>query len=70
MKGKEDFVFVDADDLGPMEEAVGNDIVDLARSGAEDSGKVGGLVSGDGGGSGGAGVGDEAATGHALSLRD
>ena len=51
-----------------MEEAVGYDVVDLAWSGAEDSGEVGGLVAGEGGGGGGPGVGDEAATGHAFEF--
>ena len=70
VEGEEDFLFVDADDFGSVEEAVGDDVVDLAGSGAEDSGEVDGLVAGEGGGGGGGGVGDEAATGHGISLRD
>ncbi len=60
--------FGDAGDFGAVEEAVGDDVVDLAGFGAEDAGEVGGLVAGEGGGGGGPGVGDQAAAGHALSL--
>ena len=70
MEGEEDFIFVDAGDFGSVEEAVGDDVIDLAGCGAEDSGEVGGLVAGEGGGGRGRGVGDEAATGHGVSLRD
>ena len=61
-------VFVDFGDFGAMEEAVGDNVVDLAGNGAEDSGEVGGLVAGEGCGGGGPGVGDEAATGHAFEF--
>ena len=57
-------VFGDAGDFGSVEEAVGDDVVDLAGCGAEDSGEVGGLVASEGGGGGSGGVGYEAATGH------
>ena len=55
------------DDLGAVEEAVGDDVVDLAGLGAEDAGEVEGLIAGEGGGGGGPGVGDEAAAGHDWS---
>ncbi len=51
-----------------MEEAIGDEVVDLTGLGAEDAGEMGGLIAGERGGGGGPGVGDEAATGHALSL--
>ena len=68
MEGEVDLVFGDAGDLGAVEKAVGDDVVDLAGSGAEDPGEVGGLVAGEGGGGWGPGVGYETATGHGFSL--
>ena len=68
VEGEVDLIFGDVGDLGAVEETVGDDVEDLAGGGAEDSGEMKGLVSGEGGGGGGPGVGDEAATGHALSL--
>ncbi len=68
VEGEEDFCFGDARDFGAVEEAVGDDVVDLAGCGAEDAGEVSGLVSGEGGGGGGPGVGDEAATGHGFEF--
>ncbi len=65
---KIDLVFGDGGDFGAVEEAVGDDVVDLARGGAEDSGEMGGLIADEGGGGRGPGVGDEAATGHGPSL--
>src|SRR5271154_5729378 len=58
----------DGGDLGAVEEAVGNDVVDLTGGGAEDAGEVGGLIAGERCGGGGPGVGDEAATGHAFEF--
>ncbi len=49
VKGEEDFVVGDAGDFGAVEEAVGDDVEDLAGFGAEDAGEVGGLVAGEGG---------------------
>jgi len=69
VEGEEDFVVGDGEDLGAVEEAVGDDVVDLAGFGAEDAAKVSGLVAGEGGGGGGPGVGDPAAAGHESSLR-
>ena len=63
-----DGVFCDGGDLGAVEETVGDDVVDLAWSGAEDSSEVSGLIAGEGGCRVGPGVGDEAAAGHAASL--
>ncbi len=68
VEGEVDTGFGDAGDLGAVEEAVGDDVVDLAGFGAEDAGEVGGLIAGEGGGGGGPGVGDEAATGHAFEF--
>ncbi len=62
-------VGVDGSDFGAMEEAAGDDVVDLAGAGAEDAGEVGGLVAGEGGGGGGPAVGDEAAAGHLRGFR-
>ncbi len=68
VEGEVDLVFGDAGDFGAMEEAVGDDVVDLAGLGAEDAGEVVGLVAGERGRGGGPGVGDEAATGHAFEF--
>ena len=61
----------DGGDFGAMEEAVGDDVVDLARLSAEDAGEVGGLLAGERGaggmaGLGGPGVGDPAAAHKAV----
>jgi hypothetical protein len=66
VEGEEDFVVGDGEDLGAVEEAVGDDVVDLAGFGAEDAGEMQGLIAGEGGvggvtGYGGEGVGDPAA---------
>ena len=58
----------DGSDFGAVEEASGDYVVDLPGGSAEDSGEVGSLVSGEGGGFRGPGVGDPAAAGHAYSL--
>ncbi len=47
-----------------MQEAVGDDVIDLAGFGAEDARQVDSLVAGEGGGGLGPGVGDEAAARH------
>ena len=54
----------DGGDFGAMDEAVGDDVEDLAGFGAEDAGEMVGLVAGEGGGAIGPGIGDEAAAGH------
>jgi hypothetical protein len=68
VKGEIYLGFGDLRDFGAVEEAVGDDVVDLAGSCAEDAGEVGGLVAGEGGGGGCPSVGDEAATGHASEF--
>ena len=68
VEGEVDLVFGDADDFCAMEEAVGDDVVDLAGLRSEDAGEVMGLVAGEGGRGGGPCVGDEAATGHAFEF--
>ncbi len=52
-----------------VEEASGDYVVDLAGFGAEDAGKVDGLVAGEGGGGGGPGVGDPTSAGHGSTLK-
>ena len=56
----------DFGDFGSVEEAVGDDVEELAGLGAQDAGEVDGLLAGEGGVGGmaglrGPGVGDEAA---------
>src|ERR1700730_12379620 len=68
VEGEVDFLFGDAGDLGAVEEAVGDYVVDLAGFGSEDSGEVGGLGAGERGGGGGPGVGDEATGGHPFEF--
>ena len=63
-----DEVVVNGGDFGSVEEAVGDDVVDLAGFGAEDAGEMSGLVAGEGRSGGGPGVGDEATTGHAFEF--
>src|ERR1700733_13769498 len=69
VEGEENFGLGDAEDLGAVEEAVGDDVVDLAGFGAEDAGEGSGLVAGEGCGGGGPTVGDPATAGHEYSLR-
>ncbi len=64
VEGEEDFLLGDGDDFGAVEEAVSDDVVDLAGFGAKDAGEVEGLIAGEGGGVGGDLVGDEAAASH------
>ena len=70
VEGEVDLRFGDGRDFGSVEEAVGDDVVDLAGLGAQNAAEVGGLVAGEGGGGGsggcggGPGVGDPAAAGH------
>jgi len=66
VQGEEDFGFRYGGDLSAVQEAVGDDVEDLARLGAEDAGEVLGLLAGKGGvggvaGGGGESVGDPAA---------
>jgi hypothetical protein len=68
VEGEVDFLFAYVGDLGAVEEAVGDDVVDLAGGGAEDACEVSSLVAGEGGGGGGPGVGDEAATSHEFEF--
>ena len=68
VEGQVDFLLAYASDLGTMEETIGDYVVDLAGGGAEDAGKMECLVTGEAGGGGGPGVGDEAATGHAFEF--
>lgn len=68
VEGEVNARFGNTGDLGSVEEAVGDDVVDLAWFGAEDSGEVRGLIAGEGGGGGSPSVGDEAATGHAFEF--
>ncbi len=75
VEGEDDFGFADADDFCAVEEAVGDDVEDLAGLGAEDAGEVESLISGEGSaswmsGGGGVGVGDPAAAGHRGALSD
>jgi hypothetical protein len=63
-----DLLLAHADDLCAVKEAVGHDVIDLAGLGSQHAGKVYGLIAGEAGSGGSPGVGDEAATGHALSL--
>jgi hypothetical protein len=64
-----DLLLACADDLSPVKEAVGDDVVNLAGFGAEDAGEMDGLIAREAGGGGGPGVSDEAATGHAFEFR-
>ena len=64
VEGEEDCVFADGGDFSAVEEAVGDDVEDLAGLGAEDACEVNGLVAGEGSGGGGPGVGDPATAGH------
>ena len=73
VEGEEDFLVGDGGDLGAVEEAVGDDVEDLAGLGAQDAGEVGGLLAGERGvggvaGCGRPGVGDEAASHRQLSV--
>ena len=66
VQGEADFRVGDGGDLRAVEEAVGDDVVDLARPGAEHARKMGGLLSRERGAAGMAGlrrpgVGNEAA---------
>ena len=66
VQGEGDFGVGDGGDLGAVEEAVGDDVEDLAGLGAEDAGEMGGLLAGERGVGGMAGlrrpgVGDQAA---------
>ena len=67
VKSEDDLRLGGAGDLGAVEEAIGDDVIDLAGLGAEDAGEVGGLIAGEGGGGGGPGIGDEAASHCQLS---
>lgn len=68
VEGEEDSLVGDAGDFGTMEEAVGDDVVDLAGFSAENASEVGGLVASEGCGGGGPGVGDPTAASHASIL--
>ncbi len=70
VEGEDDADGRDGGDLGAMEEAAGNEIVNLAGLGAEDAGEVCSLVAGEGGGVVIAipDVGDETAASHEVSL--
>ncbi len=70
VESEDDFGGGDGDDLGAVEEAVGYYVVDLAGFGAQDASQMGGLVSGEGCGGGGTGVGDPATASHASILQD
>jgi hypothetical protein len=60
VEGEVDFASLgDGGDLGAVEEAVGDDVEDLAGLGAEDAGEVDGLLAGEGGVGGVAGWGDQ-----------
>jgi hypothetical protein len=66
VEGEVDFLFAYVGDLGAVEEAVGDDVVDLAGLGSENAREVGGLLSDEDGVRGVAGlrregIGDEAA---------
>jgi len=64
VEGEEDLALGDTCDLGAVEEASGDDIVNLAGRGAEHAREVGGLIAGEGCGVSGPGVSDPAAAGH------
>ena len=71
VKGEGYFGVGDGCDFGAVEEAVGDDVVDLAGLGAEDAREMGGLLAGERGvgwvaGLWGPGVGDEAAAHKAV----
>lgn len=70
VQGEVNAVEGDGGDLGTVQEAAGDQVVDLPWFGAQDAGEVGGLVAGEGGGLQVAipGVGDEAAASHGDSL--
>jgi len=73
VKGEDDLAIGDGDDLGTVEETVGDDVVDLSGLGAEDASEMCGLIAGERCGGGGEGIGDEAAARHAdriLRWRD
>jgi hypothetical protein len=57
VEGEVDLFFGGAGNFGAVEEAVGDDVVDLAGLGSEDTGEVGGLVAGERGVRGMAGFG-------------
>lgn len=66
MQREADFCIGDGGNFGSVQEAVGDDVVDLAGLGAEHAGEVCGLIAGEGGvhrtaGGGRPGIGDEAA---------
>ncbi len=69
VEGEVDGLRSDGGDRGAVEEAVGDDVIDLAGLGAEDAAEVGGLIAGEGGSGGRPGVGDEAAAGHGRVVR-
>jgi hypothetical protein len=50
VEGEENFVVGDAGDFGAVQEASGDDVEDLAGLGAEDAGKVRGLIADERGG--------------------
>ena len=70
VQSKGDEVGGDGGDLGAVQEAASDEVVDLAGFGAKDAGEMVGLVVGEGSGVVFAipGVGDEAAAGHGDSL--
>src|SRR6266851_2301350 len=68
VEGEVDFLLAYADDLGAVEEAVEDDVVDLAGFGTEDASEMDGLIAGEGCGGGGPGVGDEATVGHVFEF--
>jgi hypothetical protein len=68
VEDKVDLLLCDADDLGAMEEAVGDDVIDLAGFGAKDASEMDGLVAGERGRVGCPTVGNEAAACHASSV--
>ena len=70
VQGEGDAVGGDGGDFGAVEEAAGDEVVDLTGLGTEDASKVGGLIAGEGGGVlvTVPGVGYEAAAGHEVSL--
>ena len=70
VQGEVDAIGGDGGDLGTVQEAADDEVVDLSGLGAEDAGEVGGLIAGESGGVPVAikGVGDEAASRHRGSL--
>ena len=68
VKDEENFGFADTGYLGAVKEAAGYDVEDLAGFGTEDAGEVGGLISGEGSGGGGPGIGDPATASHGFGF--